>query len=427
MRPFLQFLLTMLLGFCITIETSYAQKNIKDYVMNNTISFKTVSPDSTNYADIEPIANAIGDASVVMLGEEDHGDAPAFQFKTRLIKYLHEKKGFNVLAFESDFLGLNYGWDRLPKERVRIDSFVKKNVFGIWTVCDACNTLFYNYIPQSYATSTPLVVSGFDSQQYLDFSYHNLMHLLDSVLRSHNLAVTQQANYPAMMLMSDSSKRWIFKTPRDTSRVAEYFNTLLAMRQQLTAAAGPDDFWVKVIDGQIAEVKTFRYKQLTGNMLNYYRDIQMAQNLEWLIKNKFKGQKIIVWAADYHLGRIAGNFKWGNNDLEENMGSRFSRDGDAGQGVYVLGVTSFQGQAGRIGFPQYALHSPRSNSFERWMNKNYSYAFTDFKKYNADNPYADEFFWMAGFGHMDTEAKWNHVFDGVVFIRDMYACQRKEP
>jgi hypothetical protein len=67
------------------------------------------------------------------------------------------------------------------------------------------------------------------------------------------------------------------------------------------------------------------------------------------------------------------------------------------------------------------------NSFERWVNKDYSYAFTDFKKYNADNPQADEYFWMAGLGHLDVEARWNHVFDGVIFIRDMYPCERKTP
>src|ERR1700761_1302410 len=106
---------------------AHAQKLIKDYVEKNAIPIYTIEPDSTNYSDLEPIGNAIGDAKIVMLGEQDHGDAPTFLAKTRLIKYLHEKKGFNVLAFESDFFGLNEGWDRLDKKPDNLGAFLRKN------------------------------------------------------------------------------------------------------------------------------------------------------------------------------------------------------------------------------------------------------------------------------------------------------------
>ena len=108
-------LLTLFLIFATTVI--FGQQKIKEYVLHNSIRISSISPDSTNYDDLSAIGNSIGNAQIVMLGEQDHGDASTFLAKTRLIKYLHEKKGFNVLAFESDFFGLNYGWNDLNKSK----------------------------------------------------------------------------------------------------------------------------------------------------------------------------------------------------------------------------------------------------------------------------------------------------------------------
>jgi erythromycin esterase len=152
----------LILTFFISTKL-FSQSNIEKYVRNNTVKISAIDPDSTNYADLKALNKAIGNDSLVMLGEEDHGDAPAFLAKTRLVKYLHEKRGFNVLAFEGDFFALNEGWDNLAKTQAPIRKFIFNDLFGVWTMCDACSNLFYDYIPATYQTKQPLVVSGFDS------------------------------------------------------------------------------------------------------------------------------------------------------------------------------------------------------------------------------------------------------------------------
>lgn len=86
------------------VAFTQAQPSIKDYVKENTVKITNISPYTDDYSELEAIGTAIGDAKIVMLGEQDHGDAPTFLAKSKIIQYLHEEKGFNVMAFESDFL-----------------------------------------------------------------------------------------------------------------------------------------------------------------------------------------------------------------------------------------------------------------------------------------------------------------------------------
>jgi len=66
-----------------------AQRLIKDYVIKNAVTLKSISPDSTDYTDLEAIGKAIGDAKIVMLGEQDHGDAATFSAKTSPVQVSH--------------------------------------------------------------------------------------------------------------------------------------------------------------------------------------------------------------------------------------------------------------------------------------------------------------------------------------------------
>lgn len=70
------------------------------WLKSHVAPIRSLAFDDTDFADLEPIGRAIGDARVVALGEESHGDGTAFRTKARIARYLHEKLGFDVIAFE---------------------------------------------------------------------------------------------------------------------------------------------------------------------------------------------------------------------------------------------------------------------------------------------------------------------------------------
>lgn len=414
----LKLIISLLLIYLI--NPAIGQNQVKKFVEQTAVSISTIDPDSTNFSDLEVIGKAIGDSRIVMLGEQDHGDAPTFLAKTRLIKYLHEKKGFNVLAFESDFFGLNYGIENLSNEKNAIDTFLKKNIFPIWTACNTCRNLFYNYIPSTYKSSAPLRVTGFDNQMILAYSRKYLSQKLDSVLRNLNLAITKQSDYFTTILPAiDSLRLYYWLNPGEDYyiRCDKY---LKQIKSEIGKKLDKNSFWIIVIDNLIQENLEYGTKKDHKQSSNA-RDLQMANNLKWLVENKYPSDKIIVWAANAHVAKYADSSTTNLNDKIIRMSSYFTRDSSLLKKSYIIGFTSYEGEAGRLGMKTFKIRKPKSDGFENWINKNIDYAFVDFKKYSGDS----EQFYLKGLGHNTFfKQDWTKIFDGIFYIKEMYPCER---
>jgi len=401
-----------------------SQTSIKEYVQQTVVPIQTVQPDATDYSDLEAIGNAIGDAQIVMLGEQDHGDAPTYLAKTRLVKYLHEKKGFNVLAVESDFYALNLGWGALPKDSANIAHFLTYNIWPIWTGCEECFSLFRQYVPATFQTAAPLQVTGFDNQLIMPYS-QQLENQLDSVLRSWQLPVTTTPEYTTIFIpMIDSLRKWWYSKPVDTL-YDQCMSWLQRVRQEAVQKVSPNDFWVHVIDNLIEETKHFHWlKDKKKNDGHNVRDLQMAGNLAWLYKVKYPNEKIIVWAASQHIGKVVPGMP-GNRLKLTQMGGAFTSDPAMAAITYVIGFTSYEGTAGRMGFPDYTVATPKKESFENWVRSKGSYSFVDFKAYQRSHTGKHEQFHMSGHNHYNVAADWTSIYDGVFYIDKMYTCKNK--
>lgn len=410
-----------LLSFSCFAFSVKAQDAIKKYVLLNASAITSIEPENIDYADLDIIGNAIGDARIVMLGEQDHGDAPTFLAKTRLIKYLHEKKGFNVLAFESDFFGLNPGYDQLVKNKTNVDLFLRNNIFPVWTYCNTCQNLLYNYIPSTYATENPLFISGFDNQMVLDYSAKHLVSYIDSLLKAMDISLTKQDNYATLLLpLIDSVNYW---SVSDTGNYSKRATFLSIIKQQVAGKLSENSFEMQVINNLVTENAASRLFRNDARASGNIRDQQMASNIKWLAEVKFPKQKIIVWAANAHVAKYADTSRKDRSMIA--MGSYLIRDPIYFGNAYVIGFTSHEGEAGRLGFKTYAVRKSKPNGFENRINKSYKYAFVDFKNYHKIFNGKPESFYMKGLAHNTAfEKDWSTVFDGIFFIREMYPCKR---
>ncbi|WP_162796221.1 erythromycin esterase family protein [Pedobacter namyangjuensis] len=411
--------LLVLFFIFITLQT-YGQKKIKDFVEKNINTIRTIEPDSLDFSDLEVFGKAIDDSKIVMLGEQDHGDAPTFLAKTRLIKYLHEKKGFNVLAFESDFFALNNGWDKLEKQKAKIDTFLQKNIFSIWTNCKQCDNLFYNYIPKSFEDKNPITITGFDSQVHGQHS-NTLKIFIDDFLKAKGISFVNAKSYQSSFLPFIDSTR----ISKDLAKHRLFINQIDTIFNQLPKSL-EGSFEFLVLHNLQESCKSSISFLTKGKDYMEIRDRQMAENLKWLVNNKFPNQKIIVWAHSEHILKNKNLIKpVFSNENWTNMGHFFTRDSLLNSQTYILGFSSKLGTAGRITNPKtYNVSSLKKNSFETWIDDHTKYAFIDFKKIRGLSPKSTEYFNMKGKHHGYNEAVWIEVFDGIFYIRDMYPCEK---
>ena len=72
------------------------QENLEQYIFRQA---KEINSTGSNFEALTFLDIVLKDKRIVLLGESSHGTEEYSQTKFQLIRYLHEKLGFNVLLF----------------------------------------------------------------------------------------------------------------------------------------------------------------------------------------------------------------------------------------------------------------------------------------------------------------------------------------
>lgn len=401
-----------------------AQTNVSHFVRENAQAVRSLDFDEP-FADLECIGEAMGDAGIVMLGEQSHGDGSTFLAKSRLIKYLHEVKGFEILAFESDFYALTSGWSVVPKDSVSIRRFLQYNLYPIWSFSDECEELFYNYIPKTQRTDNGIQVAGIDPQLHGKFTNENLTKRLQAYFDKYQSSLapfraqqsTCQNLADTVMLLNGKPRTYLDSLLKTNfrSRLGQFQIAVQTLNGQVPQSAHSEEAYqaMKNLDAFVSELLEKDTEKST-----IARDAMMSQNLKWLVTHKYPGKKVIVWAANRHIMKNAPTAFRKRGLNTHSFGSYFTNDPGLEEQVYVLGFTSLTGSSQTIyQKTPFAIPMPK-DGFESWFDPGMKYGFLNLKAESKDSV-KDTFFDMKARGHAAVAAQWFNVFDGIFYIRDM--------
>lgn len=401
--------LILIFTVLITFSNIRAQTYVKP--------IRTINPNSTNFEDLTFLKETLKDVRILGLGEQSHMDGATNDARVRLIKYLHEELGYNVIMFESGMYNCSIANDLISKRKQGDETnYLFKAIFGLWHT-EEINKLA-KYIDETYLTENPLILTGMDIQFSGDFSRKQYIgdfkSVIDYVEKKSNEKLridTTKLNFSLNQLRRYSNYPKKI-SPEDTLVISTAFNKICNTIESAKLNNDSIAYWKQWMFSMKMDYRK-RYVNNTS-----FRDSMMAVNATWLAKNKYKGEKIIIWAANSHLRK--------NTDSIDDERFNSTRTGEFIKRefkykYYFMGFTAFEGKR-RIIFKS-KIPKPNKVGIERFLyNKGYDYSFLDLRTYNdRDNKYFNN---SALFGYYELDMDVFKMMDGIFYIREMYPVKK---
>lgn len=246
----------------------------------------SVEPYPWSY-DLELLGRAVGDATIVGLGDGTHGTHEFFTVKQRLIDYLAREKNFDVVALEAPFSIFNRLNDWVQGgagDPVAILAEAEHYGYYFWNteeILELAKAMReYNLRRGAHP---PIEIAGFDI-----FGHPADAAAVVAYLRGVDPAAAAQAEstYTCISRRTETCK----------ADVARVHDQLAARRAELVPLSS-----ARAFDDAVRAARVVM--QPFDGVAGAARDTSMTENALWLREHHSTSKKIIVWAHNEHLGR----------------------------------------------------------------------------------------------------------------------------
>lgn len=425
MKPFIFLFFFPAVFFGCREEEHPVEREKVEAIVPHLTPLRTIEPNDTLFDDLEPLTSILANKKIVLLGEQSHGDGATFLAKARLIQFLHQRLGFDVLAMESGLFDCEYA-GAMIRGGFPVQQAIERSTFDIWTASKQFQPVI-DYIEQTQHTGRPIRYSGFDLQITGTYGRDSLTVELQKFIAATSVR-PGRGSFALALFDTLKKKPNTFRTLADS--VQDLFvQSLDTLRIIAGSSRSPEkQFWLQVLRN-IETLARFTWivdwNKPDPRYLNL-RDQQMGENLLWLSRVRYPGKKIIVWGASSHISRNRHEIKARKHDdtAMVPMGHRVWTE--MRDSIYTLGFTAYEGRPGVRRRNAWDLAKAAAGSLEDILHHTgYTAAWLDFRNLPA-NHWLQETVRARPYGYATMLARWPKMMDGMLYIRTMTPSTAKE-
>lgn len=398
-----------------------------EWLQANAHPIRSLSIADRDFSDLQPLKAAIGDARVVLLGEQTHGDGTTFMAKARLVAFLHQEMGFDVLAWESGLFDVAQTWRQVQAgEDVLAAS--KRSIYFVWVRSEQVLPVL-DYVASTQGTARPLEMAGVDNQFSGTISDDSMHILTEQFAWRIESAVPDDPEWPAAReTLRELASGLHYATKPTAAEQTRLLRLLDVLRRDALARSFTDrdaKFWQQVL------VSTDAHARATwAQPPNHFtpagldaRDAQMGRNLVWLANMWYPGRKIIVWAASAHIAREVQDLRVESGGYPYRNSYAVRMGGTAHQvlrdDMYSIGFTAGTGTHALYHLEPQNLEAPRPGSMEaHFAQAGLQNAFVDLRAPAAGGEWLRDVA-ARPFGYIYHRGNWGKVFDGMIYTHLM--------
>jgi erythromycin esterase len=324
---------------------------------------------SDDFSDLQFLKPLLKDARVVQLGESAHGVAEFSWMKVRLIKFLHQQMGFDVVAFESSMSECEVADERIAN--VPPLEVMKDCTFAVWHSSETLD--LFEYFDSARRTGRRLTLAGFDTQSSgaarpeVSARLEAMVAVADPAMGAR---LAEDEKRLGKLAVKPGNKEALELVPR----YEEAADLLARNRTRLREHFSERPILVDLAIEELRSRARFaRQIGAEGREAFNVRDEGMASNLDFLLDTMYTGRKMIVWAHNVHIARQPES---GNE--QKPMGSWLAKRRKPGE-VYSVGIYMGRGVGAMNDRKRYEINVPLADSLEAVLaNAGRRMSFVDF-------------------------------------------------